>query len=384
MLSKRFVAVGVVCAVTTFAQDLDLRGAIRNQARVPVAGLTVRLSTAGMELRTDEHGAFAFVGSVAENAVARGRERTLHQAPRLHRHAVHLSLDHSKPVSISIFDFTGSRLASIRKPAMPAGRHRIPLSQVMPPHVAGNSMRIVRVTLGSEVFTLRTADLGRGGRHATQRFDAPPAATAKRAGAAALDQLIILRRDSVEATIDIDTYDDSLSIMLDLVPYEIVEIAVAEEGRGPSEVGKDLESYPFKLDDYYTGSRGWCSEFVSWAYVAAGYPFTGGRGESWLLEGSTTINLWFQNNERFVSKDSSDWATFVPAPGDYIRYDNEYGGHSGIVRYADGTTLYTIEGNVNNQVMARRLRDWKERSDVDGIGMRSGFREDTWESVPVM
>ena len=40
----------------------------------------------------------------------------------------------------------------------------------------------------------------------------------------------------------------------------------------------------------------------------------------------------------------AEWETFVPAPGDYVRYDNAYGGHSGLVRYVseDDETLYTF------------------------------------------
>lgn len=148
----------------------------------------------------------------------------------------------------------------------------------------------------------------------------------------------------------------------------IVSVAMAEEGRGPNAVGQDLTVYPYKLSDYLASGEAWCSEFVSWVYKAAGQPFTGGSEGGWMLKGSTQIRSWFQNNKTFVQKGSANWSSFIPEPGDYIRYNTSSGGHSGIVRYAEGTTLYTIEGNVSNLVKRRTISNWKSYASLDGIG----------------
>lgn len=58
------------------------------------------------------------------------------------------------------------------------------------------------------------------------------------------------------------------------------------------------------------------------------------------------------------------------SPGDFIRYNNSQGGHSGIVRYESGDDLYTVEGNVDNRVELRRIRNWRSQADTDGIGRR--------------
>jgi len=161
---------------------------------------------------------------------------------------------------------------------------------------------------------------------------------------------------------------------------QIVAIAVAENGRYPDEVGVDLTYYPYDIKRYLvkTGTNehdyeAWCSEFVAWAYRAADSPFTGGYEEGgWMLKGSYPIRSWFIDNREFIDKSSPKWSTFTPQPGDYVRYDNEWGGHSGIVRYVQGTSLYTVEGNVGNKVRLRIISNWRDPANsIDGIGVRN-------------
>jgi len=153
---------------------------------------------------------------------------------------------------------------------------------------------------------------------------------------------------------------------------DIVSIAVAENGRGPQEVGREINFYPYDLGRYLGPDEAWCSEFVAWVYRVAGDPFTGGYEGGWLLRSSTQIRSWFQNNKRFINKSDPDWNSFIPVAGDYIRYDTSGGGHSGIVRYVEGSTLYTVEGNVSNLVRLRVINDWRNASNsIDGIGVRN-------------
>jgi hypothetical protein len=166
---------------------------------------------------------------------------------------------------------------------------------------------------------------------------------------------------------------DAPPVALSVIGDAIVAIAVAEEGKGPEEVGVST-GYP--LADYADDiTGGWCSEFASWSYWRGGCPFSGNWGTySWMLGGSPQIREWFLDNSRFIYQTDSEWATFEPQPGDYIRYNTPGGGHSGIVHYVEGTTLHTVEGNVNNVVMLRRLNNYKTSySDptdgIDGFGV---------------
>ena len=151
---------------------------------------------------------------------------------------------------------------------------------------------------------------------------------------------------------------------------QILSLAVSQAGRGPNDVGKELKQYPYKLGRYLYSGEAWCSEFVSWVYKVAGFPFTGGKEGGWMLKSSTRIKDWFLRNRTFVTRTNRKWWSFQPNPGDYIRYNNASGGHSGIVRHVSGSTLYTVEGNVGNRVVLRTIPNWRNRVDIDGIGQR--------------
>jgi hypothetical protein len=148
----------------------------------------------------------------------------------------------------------------------------------------------------------------------------------------------------------------------------IVSIAVAEEGRGPDDVGKDLNTYPYDLGRYLGANEAWCSEFVSWVYKVAGVPFTGGSEGGWMLSGNTGVKQWFERDSKWMGNGDPGWDAFKPAPGDFMRLDTSSGGHSALVREVSGSTLYTVEGNVSNRVMLRRYDNYKSNSSIDGFG----------------
>jgi hypothetical protein len=142
---------------------------------------------------------------------------------------------------------------------------------------------------------------------------------------------------------------------------------MAEQGRGPHEVGKDLTHYPFKLDKWLSGgdyAAGWCTVFVAWAYKAAGEPFSGGMEGGWLLKGSSQIKQWFKQHKTWVEPGTAAWSSFTPQPGDYVRIN----GHSAIVRHISGTTLHTVDGNYSNKVGLGKISNWKTTWKMVGIG----------------
>lgn len=153
--------------------------------------------------------------------------------------------------------------------------------------------------------------------------------------------------------------------------HEIVEVALHEVGRGPELVGKDISFYPFDLGRYLGNNEAWCSEFVSWCYKVAGYLLSGGYAQDgWMLKNSFQLQQWFQEKRDFIERTNPEWFSFQPVAGDYVRYIFENGGHSGIVRYVSGDTLYTVEGNVSNSVKLRNRPNWRLDSDIHGIGLR--------------
>ena len=99
----------------------------------------------------------------------------------------------------------------------------------------------------------------------------------------------------------------------------------------------------------------WCSEFVSWVYKSAGYPFTGPGGS--LLRSVDKIVKWFSRKSTYISRDHTHWDEFTPTPGDYVyigRAGDPDRKHSGIVEYVDSDgDLHTIEGNNARRAVAR-------------------------------
>lgn len=150
----------------------------------------------------------------------------------------------------------------------------------------------------------------------------------------------------------------------------VIEIAKSQIGNGPNEVGEDLQYPPYNLSRRLRKNEQWCSEFVSWVYCAAGAPL-GERRRGWLMRNSRSLRRWFEINTFFVEREDDFWKEHDPAPGDYIRYNNDRGGHSGLVYSVEGGTLVTIEGNIGNRVVVKRLTKWRTRSDIDGIGLKT-------------
>lgn len=109
---------------------------------------------------------------------------------------------------------------------------------------------------------------------------------------------------------------------------------------------------------YYAGGYNWCSEFVSWVYWQAGYPFTNGsftssvevEGDdgSWMQRSTTRVINWFKENAVYIERDDENWYDFHPQTGDYVFVGRSGSdrAHSGLVEYVNTRgDLHTIEGN---------------------------------------
>lgn len=380
MKLKMMVFAVALHAVLLFGQTTGLRGTVINQADEPVNGLKIILVKAGLTETTDTNGRFVF--SKIITATAPNPALHFDSPARLDGTQLVLSVkDRRQIVTVDLFNIQGSKVAELLNRELAPGEHRIPVLPASNNRIS-TSMLIMVLRQGNRITRFQLMNIG--GRYrinamkSTASFD--DSRTVGQHSSSdpfdVVDTLIIERKDSVEMKMAIASYQDTLSIQLDLIPWEVLELALSEEGNGPDKVGKSVEKYPFAISNYLAPNEAWCSEFVAWVYRATGYPLTGGSEGGWMVRSSEALKQWFKINSRFVSHTDADWERFEPSPGDYIRYAYESaGGHSGIVRYAEGSTLYTVEGNVNNMVMLRTIKNYKNfnQTQVDGIGMRSGY-----------
>ena len=134
----------------------------------------------------------------------------------------------------------------------------------------------------------------------------------------------------------------------------VVEVGLAEVGHDLASIGASRTEAPGPLSDWVSGVL-WCSDFVSWVYRVAGV--------------NTTIRSWYERRHAWIDHGSTEWSTFRPRPGDYVRIHSPTWGHSGIVRYVEGDTLYTIEGNASGRVITTHCPHYRTHERIDGFGM---------------
>ena len=155
------------------------------------------------------------------------------------------------------------------------------------------------------------------------------------------------------------------------IGLSIVQVAIAEDGRDLAHVGEGRSLPPGPLARYVRAGGLWCSDFVSWVYRAAGVPFTGGYEGGWMLPNNAAIRGWFERRGTWVGRTERGYGSFQPRPGDYVRISTPTWNHSAIVRYAEGSTLYAVEGNAGGHVRLTRYTRWREDVRLEGFGLVS-------------
>jgi len=131
---------------------------------------------------------------------------------------------------------------------------------------------------------------------------------------------------------------------------------------------------------YSEGNReNWCTDFISWVYLNAGYPFItkGAPGRSyWRIprvyvdnQGIPNLRSYFIANNAYKTKESG----YVPGAGDVVIFSRQDRSHAGIVERVDRPAnknenyIYTIEGNTSTVDVARRSYPMSEGT-IDGYG----------------
>ena len=361
-------------SIMVTAQQINLCGIVINQSGTPVKGLVVKLINNQLSDTTNAKGKFLL--QLNETTVAL-KSDPIHEKIMISGNQLIIPGEiGDRNVSLKLYDLNGAEIFS---------ENNLQSGQSLPiaPLINSSKIQIAAITFKNEsvLFTVMKV----GNSLLCRKVGSKVQSTLLKKNTAKLsgDSLMIIRRQQVEYVRYQSSLIDTLSLQLDLTPFEVLDFAIAENRRYPDEVGKDLTVYPNAISNYLakTGAgahnyEAWCSEFVSWTYKAAGYPLTGGTEGGWMFRGSTQLRTWFRRNATFVDRTSPEWSSFQPAPGDFVRYENSKGGHSGIVQYVSNDTLYTVEGNVSNMVRLRRIPRWKtygnQTTYIDGIGRRSG------------
>ncbi len=123
------------------------------------------------------------------------------------------------------------------------------------------------------------------------------------------------------------------------------------------------------------GGEAWCADFVSWVYMTAGTPLSGGGSGGWRVASAYLPIL--ANNITWTAKSENK---FPPQPGDFIfvHYDSGTGGgsidgklvtHVGLIISIDGSKITTIEGNVgSSNILSLSYTDYNSNGNGEIVG----------------
>ncbi len=138
---------------------------------------------------------------------------------------------------------------------------------------------------------------------------------------------------------------------LDIIAIAETQVGYLEGSLAGTTAGSNnYTKYGVWYDDYYNTSgfsRGaWCAMFVSWCAAQAGVPadvFT------YHASCTTGVSWWKQRNLFQYSQYYG--GNYTPKAGDVIYFGDSKTSmsHVGLVRYAEGGRVYTIEGNTSGQ-----------------------------------
>lgn len=155
---------------------------------------------------------------------------------------------------------------------------------------------------------------------------------------------------------------------------KIVSVAQAELALGVHEQPDGSNCLPSVNNKYMDGiCQSWCANFVSWVYMTAGVPFTGGLSGGWRIPAVPGLVDWFKANGKWYDNSPG---TSAPQPGDVIIFSYSGGNadtsgsldHTGIIETVSGTTITTIEGNASNSVKQNSYTNYPSSNTIVGWG----------------
>lgn len=137
------------------------------------------------------------------------------------------------------------------------------------------------------------------------------------------------------------------------VNVALTQVGVRERGNNG---GRRIQTYRYAVTGAGENPRlrePWCADFVSWAWRRSGVPLGfGGQGSDYVPE----LVAWARLTGRWR------WARdgYRPRQGDLVVYQQggSRHGHVGMVVKTRAGRIYTVEGNLSDQVKRRSLRPW--------------------------
>lgn len=124
------------------------------------------------------------------------------------------------------------------------------------------------------------------------------------------------------------------------------------------------------------GPQQWCTDFIAWCYKYAGSPMKGGGATvpgiecsttDWMVKGYSFAIRYFRNNKTWYYDEELP-EQVQPVPGDLIIMPN----HSSFVWEVVNNDLHILEGNYDDKVNDRWIRDYRSSKLVRGYGLRFG------------
>lgn len=189
-------------ALSAVAQTIHLKGIVSNRVGTPVSGAVVGLKSAGLRDTTSADGAYALDREALSAHPSVQRARLALAGGKLV-----VTLDAPAPLSVEVFDPSGSLVLSRSVPEAGTGEHRIPLFD---PGEAGRAL-LVRVSVGPQSYAFRTFV----GETSEAWFPAPVVAAR---GLAVVDTLLVSATGFVSARVPVPSYDQRLDVALDTLP----------------------------------------------------------------------------------------------------------------------------------------------------------------------
>ncbi|MFG1894680.1 CHAP domain-containing protein, partial [Micromonospora zamorensis] len=123
-------------------------------------------------------------------------------------------------------------------------------------------------------------------------------------------------------------------------------------------------------------SYAWCAAFAKYVWREAGVTTDLSQIDGF----ARSFKTYGQNHGTWHARGS-----YVPKAGDAIVFDWEHDGvidHVGIVRYALGSNVYTIEGNTSDRVAAHTYYNYASNADIVGFSTAAGITGGTTPAAP--
>jgi len=152
----------------------------------------------------------------------------------------------------------------------------------------------------------------------------------------------------------------------------IKEAVLSQVGYGPCP-GVGIAASGYTLGNYATCKNGkstgiqWCAVFAGWAW---------NQGGADVVSLTYTVSSFDTYGKNHGTKETS--ASYVPTIGDAVVFKDPVNGklvHVAIVDYTSGSTVWAINGNLNNMVMASSfpMAVGKSTHTTSGTGMTDEY-----------